>query len=138
MPGRTPPVGTAELTLDDFAHHEVSGSVDACPAGHSPLRVARDETTQTIVVEMSAAVCNSCPLRKLCPIRQTSDGRFELKFTDKARRLAARRREAETSVFRERYAKRAGIESTNSGLKNRLGLGGCEFAAEGPSSARCS
>ena len=123
VPGRTPPVGTAELTLDDFAHHEVSGSVDACPAGHSPLRVARDETTQTIVVEMSAAVCNSCPLRKLCPIRQTSDGRFELKFTDKARRLAARRREAETSVFRERYAKRSGIESTNSGLKNRLGLG---------------
>jgi len=123
VPGRTPPVGAEELTLDDFAHHEVSGSVDACPAGHSPLRIARDETAQTTVVEMSAAVCDSCPLLKLCPIHQTPDGRFELKFTDKARRLAARRREAETGVFRERYAKRSGIESTNSGLKNRLGLG---------------
>jgi len=123
VPGRAPQVGAEELTLDDFAHHEVTGSVEACPASHSPLRVTREETTQITVVEMSAAVCASCPLRKLCPIHPTPDGRFELKFADQARRLAARRREAETDVFRERYAKRAGIESTNSGLKNRLGLG---------------
>jgi len=123
VPGRAPQVSAEELTLDDFAHHEVTGSVEACPASHSPLRVTRDETTQTTVVEMSAAVCESCPLLKLCPIHQTPDGRFELEFTDKARRLAARRREAETSVFRERYAQRSGIESTNSGLKNRLSLG---------------
>ena len=123
VPGRTPQVGAEELTLDDFAHHEVTGSVEACPASHSPLRVTRDETTQTTVVEMSAAVCASCPLLKHCPIRRTPGGRFELTFTDQARRLAARRREVETNVFRERYAQRSGIESTNSGLKNRLGLG---------------
>ena len=123
VPGCAPQVDAEELTLDDFAHHEVTGSVEACPAGHSPVRVMRDETTQTTVVEMSAATCASCPLLKLCPIHQTRDGRFELSFTDRARRLAARRREAETDVFRERYAERSGIESTNSGLKNRLGLG---------------
>ena len=123
VPGRAPQLSAEELTLDDFAHHEVTGSVEACPASHSPLRVTREETTQTTVVEMSAAVCASCPLLKLCPIHQTPDGRFELEFTDKARRLAARRREAETNVFRERYAQRSGIESTNSGLKNRLSLG---------------
>ena len=123
IPGRTPQVAAEELTLDDFAHNEVTGSVDACPAGHSPLRVTRDEATQTTVVEMSASLCASCPLLKLCPIHQTPDDRFELNFTDKARRTAARRCEAETNVFRERYAERSGIESTNSGLKNRLGLG---------------
>jgi hypothetical protein len=123
VPGRAPQMSAEELTLDDFAHHEVTGTVEACPASHLPLRVTRHETTQTTVVEMSAAVCESCPLLKLCPIHHTPDGRFELKFTDQARRLAARRREAETDVFRERYAKRSGIESTNSGLKNRLGLG---------------
>jgi hypothetical protein len=37
--------------------------------------------------------------------------------------LAARRREQETEVFRERYRRRSGIESTNSGLKRRTGLG---------------
>ena len=46
-----------------------------------------------------------------------------MSFTDKDQRLAGRRRELETDVFGERYARRAGIESTNSGLKNRLGLG---------------
>jgi len=46
-----------------------------------------------------------------------------LQFTDKARRIAGRRCEEQTSVFRERYARRSGIESTNSGLKNRLTMG---------------
>jgi hypothetical protein len=123
VPGRAPQVDPEALTLDDFAHNEVTGSVDACPAGHAPLHVTRDEATHTTVVEMSAAMCASCPLRNLCPIHQTSDGRFELKFTDQARRTAARRCEEQTHVFRERYAARSGIESTNSGLKNRLGLG---------------
>ena len=123
VPGRTPQVDPEGLTLDDFAHHEVTGSVEACPAGHAPRHVTRDEVTHTTVVEMPATTCASCPLRKLCPIHQTSDGRFELKFTDQARRTAARRCEEQTHVFRERYSARSGIESTNSGLKNRLGLG---------------
>jgi len=41
----------------------------------------------------------------------------------KQRRLAARRREQNTEVFRERYKIRAGIEGTNSGLKRKTGLG---------------
>jgi hypothetical protein len=123
IPGRPPQGEAGELTLDDFAHNEVTGSVDACPASHSPLRVEHNETSQTTVVEMSAAMCASCPLLKLCPIQRTPDGRFELEFTDKARRTAARRCEAETGVFRERYSDRSGIESTNSGLKNRLNMG---------------
>jgi hypothetical protein len=131
VPGRAPQGEPGELTLDDFAHNEVTGSVDACPASHSPLRVTRDEATQTTVVEMSASMCASCPLFKLCPIHRTPDGRFELEFTDKGRRTAARRSEAETGVFRERYAERSGIESTNSGLKNRLGLGKLRVRGQG-------
>ena len=131
VPGRAPQWEPEALTLDDFAHNEVTGSVEACPAGHAPLSVTRDETTrrrddettQTTVVELPAAACAGCPLWKLCPIQPTKDGHFKLEFTDKARRLAARRCEEETGVFRERYAARSGIESTNSGLKNRLGLG---------------
>ena len=128
VPGRAPQWEPQSLTLDDFAHHEGTGSVEACPAGHAPLSVTRDEETQTTLVELSAAACAGCPLRKLCPIPPppippTKDGRYERAFTDKARRLAARRCEEATGVFRERYAARSGIESTNSGLKNRLGLG---------------
>ena len=131
VPGRDPEVSEEELTLDDFAHNEVTGTVDACPAGHTPLRVTRDEATQTTTVEMPAATCASCPLLKLCPIQQTPAGGAKVEFTDKARRIAARRCEEETEVFRERYAQRSGIESTNSGLKNRLSLGWLHVRGQG-------
>ena len=97
VPGRAPHVDPQALTLDDFAHHEETGAVEACPASHAPLRVTRDEATHTTVVEMSATACASGPLLKLCPIHQTKDGRFELSFTDQARRLAARRPPRRTS-----------------------------------------
>ena len=71
---------------------------------------------------MSPEQCASCPLWKVCPIHRQADDRCERKFTDQELRLAARRREQDTEVFRERDTIRSGIESTNSGLKNRLGL----------------
>ena len=76
----------------------------------------------TTRIEMAPEVCGGCPFRNACPIHKTRDGRYTLEFTDKAHRLAGRRREQETPVFTERYAQHSGIESTNSGLKNRLGL----------------
>ena len=129
--GRAPQASADEMTLDDFAHHEETGAVEACPQSHEPLRVTREEvvsttasgdviTTTMTTVEMSAEHCEGCPLLKLCPIKPQRDGSYELVFTDKERRLAARRREESTEVFAERYAPRSGIESTNSGVKNRL------------------
>ena len=128
LAGRDPAAADSEaLTIDDFAHDERTGHVDACPQSHAPLQVTRevDPATGTITmrVEMSPALCSSCPLLALCPIKKTRDNRYELTFTDKDQRVAARRREQSTEVFAERYACRSGIESTNSGLKNRCGLG---------------
>jgi hypothetical protein len=45
-----------------------------------------------------------------------------MEFSDKDHRSAGRRREQETPVFTRRYARRSGIESTDSGWKNRPGL----------------
>jgi hypothetical protein len=111
------------LTIDDFAVDERTGHVDACPAGHTPLSVERDETLGTTRVEMPASACADCPFFASCPINKTRDGHYSLEFSDRDFRLAGRRVEQETSVFADRYASRAGIESTNSGLKSRLGLG---------------
>ena len=122
VPGREPEVDPAALTLDDFAVDERTGRVEACPQGHTPLVVERDEEAGTTRIEMAPAVCAGCHFRDACPIHKTQDGRYTLDFTGKAHRLAGRRREQETSVFTERYARRSGIESTNSGLKNRLEL----------------
>jgi Transposase DDE domain len=122
IPGREPEIDPAALTLDDFAVDERTGRVEACPQGHTPLVVERNEEAGTTRIEMAPKVCGGCPFRNACPIHKTRDGRYTLEFTDKAHRLAGRRREQETPVFTERYARRSGIESTNSGLKNRLGM----------------
>jgi hypothetical protein len=123
VPGRAPAANPEALTVDDFAWNEHTRTIDACPAGHRPMSCSHDAETATTRLEMPASVCAKCPFRKQCPIENTRDGKFTLEFTEKERRLAGRRVEEATEVFRERYAPRAGIESTNSGLKNRLGLG---------------
>jgi len=120
IPGREPKIDPAALMLDDFAVDERTGRVEACPQGHTPLVVEWDEEVGTTHIEVAPEVCAGCPFRNACPIHTTQDGRYTLDFTDKAQRLAGRRPEQETPVFKERYARRSGIESTNSGLKNRL------------------
>ena len=122
IPGRVPEADPEALTVDDFAWDERTGTIDACPAGHRPTSCSHDAATARTRVEMPASACAECPFRQRCPIEKTNDGKFTLEFTDKERRLAARRVEEKTEVFQERYAPRSGIESTNSGLKNRLGL----------------
>ena len=111
-----------KLTVDDFALNEQTGKVEACPAGRIPLQVVYDEATNTTTIHMSPTDCNTCAFREQCPI-ESGSGTCKVSYTDKQRRLEGRRCEQETDVFRERYAKRSGSESTNSGLKRRLGLG---------------
>jgi hypothetical protein len=123
VPGRAPESDPEALSVDDFAWDERTGMIDACPAGHAPTSCSRDAATARTRFEMPASACSECPFRKQCPIKSTNDGTFTLDVTDKERRLAGRRVEEATEVFQERYAPRSGIESTNSGLKNRLGLG---------------
>jgi hypothetical protein len=123
VPGRTPTIDPEALSIDDFALDEQSGLVTACPANHEPVASEYDPESETTRVEMPATACEGCPFRAQCPIHRGRDGRYTLDFTAKAARLAGRRREQETPVFAERYATRAGIESTNSGLKNRLDMG---------------
>ena len=71
---------------------------------------------------MSAAHCARRAYRAQCPVAETADG-YHLEHTAQQRRVAERRREQQTEVFRQRYRRRSGIESTNSGLKRRTGLG---------------
>lgn len=123
VPGRPINADAESLSVDDFAWDERTGAIDACPAGHRPTSSGCDAATATHRIEMPASACSACPFRPQCPIERTRDGKFTLEFTETQRRLAGRRVEEQTSVYRERYAPRAGIESTNSGLKNRLGLG---------------
>ena len=110
------------LTIDDFAMGARTGKVTACSSGRVPLETIHDAKAGTTTIEMQATDCDNCSFRTACPIKKKAD-RYRLSYTDKQRRLEERRQEEKTDVFKERYAKRSGIESTNSGTKRRLGLG---------------
>src|SRR5262249_3633962 len=114
------------LSIDDFALDERTGRVDACPTGRIPLEVCQDvdaETgTTTTTIHMSPAACEACPFQEQCPV-EPGRKTYTTSYTDKERRLEARRGEEKTEIFQERYNRRSGIESTHSGTKRRLGLG---------------
>lgn len=113
---------SASLALDDFVIDEATEEVERCPAGHEPLSSVHDEETGRTTTVMPKEACDACAFSGECPIRKSA-GQYRLVHTAKARRLAARQREEMTDAFRSRYGKRAGIESTNSGVKQVTGLG---------------
>ena len=67
IPGREPESDPAALTLDDFAVDERTGRVEACPQGHTPLVVERDEEAGTTRIEMAAEACGGMPVPQRLP-----------------------------------------------------------------------
>ena len=122
----TPPTTPLEkLTIDDFSVDERTGKVEACPSGRMPLNVLYNQGTNAdkTTIEMKPEDCVSCPFREACPVRKTKKDKYKVEYTPKQRRQEERRREEDTPAFRERYARRSGLESTNSGLKRKHRLG---------------
>jgi hypothetical protein len=110
------------LTIDDFNVDETTEKVVCCPAGHNPERSEHNSDTSKTKTVMPESSCGHCEFRQQCPVTKSRDG-YHLEHTAKDRRLAGRRAEEATEVFRERYQVRGGIEATNSGLKRKTGLG---------------
>jgi len=122
VPGAAPAERPDDLNIDDFVIDEATEQVVCCPDGQTPVTSVHDPAKGKTRTTMPAAVCGRCAYRRQCPVEEGPDG-YHLEHTAKQRRVAGRRREQQTEVFRERYRRRNGIESTNSALKRRLGLG---------------
>ena len=116
-------VNSDDFVVNETTGNDSAGEVECCPRGENPVESNRDEATGQTLVVMDERAGAEGPHRNGCPVKRRRDGRYEYRFTDKQRRLDARRREEATSVFRERYRKRSGIEATNSILKRKTGLG---------------
>jgi hypothetical protein len=110
------------LTIDDFDVDEATEEVVRCPAGHQPHSSEHNHETGKTKTVMRESACGQCEFFEQCPVKQIK-GQYQLEHTAQDRRVASRRREQDTDVFRERYKIRGGIEGTNSGLKRRVGLG---------------
>jgi len=111
-----------QLNIDDFNVDEATEEVICCPAGHKPQFSEHNSETDKTKTVMPESACSQCGFFEQCQVEKIK-GQYELEYTAKQRRLAGRRREENTDVFRERYRIRGGIEGTNSGLKRRVGLG---------------
>lgn len=111
-----------QLNVDDFNIDEETEEVICCPAGYEPQSSEHNSDTGKTKTVMPKSACRQCEFHKQCPVKKTRDG-YQLEHTAKQRRLAGRRCEQNTEVFRERYKIRGGIEGTNSGLKRKTGLG---------------
>jgi hypothetical protein len=120
--GKTKDDEYEHLNIDDFNVDEATEEVVCCPAGHKPESSEHNSDTGKTKTVMPESACSQCEFRKQCPVKKTSSG-YQIEHTAKDRRIAGRRREVATEVFRERYKTRGGIEGTNSGLKRRVGLG---------------
>jgi hypothetical protein len=94
-----------------------------CPAGKEATEERCDGGTGKVTLTFAAGDCDACPLADRCPAKRQKNGTRVLNTTLHHSVLSRRRRYQRTREFRERYAKRAGIEGTNSELKRVHGLG---------------
>jgi hypothetical protein len=113
--------GKKGLGIKHFECDQETGTVTACPQGHTAINRYRTPKGR-LVSRFDHTLCHKCPQRDQCPIiiRKAS---ASLYYTDKQFRLAVRRQYEETEEFRERYRWRAGIEASNSRLKSQTGAG---------------
>ena len=117
--GKTPDENA--MGIGDFEVDDATEEVKTCPADHTPIRSEHDPDTGKTRTEMQPEVCADCPDKARCPVKQTRNG-CHFEHTAKQRRLDQRRCNEKTDQFREDYTRRAGIESTNSGIKRRTGM----------------
>ena len=113
-----------EVGYDQFELN-AANEVDACPAGHAPQSTRYNEKNEQIWAQMNPELCRSCPLVNQCRVQKdkaTGQANGRVQFRSSAPEAARRRRQEQTSEFRDSYRWRSGIESTNSALKRRLGL----------------
>jgi transposase len=96
-----------------------------CPAGKrslswSPHTYAKND--MAFEVRFSRKDCTPCPLRARCTRAKREPRIIRLQARDQHEALRAARERQATPTFRERYAARAGIESTHAQAVRRCGL----------------
>lgn len=113
-----------EVGYDRFELND-DNEVAACPAGHAPKSTRFNEKSATVWAQMDADLCKSCVLLEFCKVqrnKKTGQPNGRIQFRRDAPRAAERRRFEQTDEFTDSYRWRAGIESTNSSLKRKLGM----------------
>jgi transposase len=101
-----------------------------CPQGHTSIRwtPGRDVSGDPVVrIRFHAPTCRACSVRPACT--QAKDAPRQLTVRPQAQHEAiqAARQRQETAEFTAQYARRAGIEGTQSESVRRCGLRHCRY-----------
>jgi hypothetical protein len=110
---------SASLTLADFAKDE-SGRIVSCPEGQQ-ADTCMNKDGEKYISTFDLDKCKACPVKDKCPVR-AGKKKASIIYTEKAARIADRRKAQETPEFKKLYRKRSGIEATNSELARKYGI----------------
>jgi hypothetical protein len=116
------------LKLADFQFAEDGVTMTACPAKHMPIdqrmensKKPKKKSQQNFIIHFDRETCATCKLAGECPVKLQKK-KAVIRFSPAQLASSIRRREQSTEAFKERNNIRAGIEATNSEMKNTHGL----------------
>ncbi len=114
-PARPDPIAAFETTPD-------LKNVIRCPRGVEPLRVKHTKKDDTVVALFDKETCRNCERRGECGAKRHKK-HYVLTYARSRMATVLRREHEKTEAFKKTYARRAGIEGTNSELKRTHGMG---------------
>lgn len=108
----------------DAAHFQIDWQAECatCPQGQQSARWTPLHEPERIEIVFARTTCAACPCRTECTRSQTTGRVLHIRPRAAQEALLSRRKEQETSAFRQGYATRAGIEATLSQGVRRMGL----------------
>ena len=127
-----------EVAGRDLFQFDSEGFVSQCPMGQSPIdhRIlsGNNTTRRSLHAIFDGETCRSCNMLDQCPVRTPNHrsrgchardtvGDFRLEITSEIRLRDQMYANQQTSVWKDRYKIRSGIEATNSELKRSHGMG---------------
>ena len=113
MPGNQKKMHLAEFTIDK------KGRIVTCPRGISPEKVKLNKGSYSAAFPF--ATCSTCHDFKQCPVKEGKKACY-YRYKEKDIRLARRRQNEDSAVFKDKYRFRAGIEATMSEFDRRTGV----------------
>jgi len=113
MPGNRKKMSLTDFTIDN------QGRIVSCPKGIAPDKVKQNKKTYSAAFPVTS--CHNCKVFKQCPVTQGKKA-FYYRYKEKDVRLARRRRNENTAVFKDTYRYRAGVEAAMSEFDRLTGV----------------
>lgn len=114
------PLSLDRLSLKDFQFQGTQ--ISFCPNGVRPMEQRTDSETCRHVVRFDKERCSTCPLGPRCPAKERRQF-YSLCFTEQQMRIAQKRQQFDSDLYRSKQRLRPAVEGTISQFKWRTRKG---------------